>query len=106
MATAPALGPGVWVQLNPSKESPRAGKPSAEEQTIGIVKQMFTAEGESYYQVVWNPGDATPKTATYHADELTPLDQQTADKIRQQISSGSYQANLPQQSSEYQSPTL
>lgn len=106
MTAAPALGPGVWVQLNPSKDSPRSKDPSAQEQTIGIVKQAFTTQGEQYYQVVWNPGDANPKTANYHANELTPLDQQTADKIRQEISSGTYQPNLPQKASEYQSPTL
>src|SRR5215472_8434474 len=106
MAQAPTLGPGVWVQLNPSTDSPRAGKPSPEEETIGKVMQAFTAEGDQYYQVVWNPGDASPKTATYHADQLTPLDQQQADQIRQQMSQGTYQPNLPQQSSEYQAPLL
>jgi hypothetical protein len=106
MATTPVLAPGGWVQLNPSTESPRAGKPSAEEMTIGMVKQQFTAQGKQYYQVIWNPGDANPKSGLYHEDELTPLDQQTANQIRQQMGQGDYQANLPEQGSNYQQPTL
>jgi hypothetical protein len=107
MATAPVLAPGGWVQLNPSTDSPRAGKPSATEQTIGKVTQVFTQEGEQYYQVVWNPGDANPKTAIYHGDQLTALDQQTANTIRQQLAAGTYQpGNLPQPSSNYKSPLL
>jgi len=106
MTAAPTLATGAWVQLNPSTESPRAMKPSATEQTIGIVKQVFTQQGEQYYQVVWNPGDANPKTAIYHANELTPLDQQTATKIRQQLASGTYQPNTPESSTDYKSPIL
>jgi len=106
MANAPALTTGGWVQLNPSTDSPRAGKPSAQEQTIGKVMQVFTQEGEQYYQVVWNPGDANPKSAIYRQDQLTPIDEQQATQIRQQMAQGNYQANLPQQSSNYQAPPL
>lgn len=106
MATAPPLAVGGWVQLNPSTDSPRANKPSATEQTIGTIKGVFTQEGDQYYQVVWNPGDANPKTGIYRAEQLTSLDQQTANGIRQQLAQGNYQANLPQPGSNYQSPTL
>jgi hypothetical protein len=106
MANAPTLGPGVWVQLNSTTESPRAGKPSAEEQTIGKVMQAFSSEGDQYYQVIWNPGDMNPKTGLYKANELTSLDQQTADQIRQQIAAGTYQPNIQKQGSNYQEPTL
>ena len=106
MATAPALVTGGWVQLNPSTESTRAKNPSAEEQTIGKIMQVFTSQGEQYYQVIWNPGDANPKSAIYHGNELTALDQQQANQIRQQMAQGDYQANLPEQGSNYQSPLL
>jgi hypothetical protein len=106
MTTTPTLAPGAWVQINPSKDSPRAKTPSATEQTIGIIKQTFTAQGEQFYQVVWNPGDANPKTSIYHQDQLTVLDQQQANQIRQQVASGDYQSSMPEPSSEYQSPIL
>lgn len=104
--TAPTLAPGTWVQLNPSTESPRAGKPSAEEQTIGKITQSFMTQGEKFYQVVWNPGDMNPKTGTYREKELTELTQQQAQSIRQSIAAGNYQASLPQQGSNYQAPEL
>lgn len=104
--TAATLSPGTYVQLNPSTESTRAGKPSAEEQTIGKITQSFTAQGGKYYQVVWNPGDMNPKVGTYHENELTELTQQQAQQIMQQMANGSYTPNLPQQGSNYQAPGL
>jgi hypothetical protein len=106
MATTPALAPGGWVQLNPATESPRAAKPGAAEKTIGIIRQVFTSQGQQYYQVTWNPGDANPETSLYHPEELTALDQQTANQIRQKMAQGDYQANLSEQGSDYQQPTL
>lgn len=106
MATAPPLAVGGWVQINPATDSPRAGKPAPQEQTIGTIKGMFTQEGDQYYQVVWNPGDANPKTGIYKAEQLTSLDPQTANGIRQQLAQGNYVPNTPQSSTNYQSPTL
>ena len=85
MAQQPTLAPGVQVQINPSTDSARAGKPSPEEQGIGIIKQVFTAQGDQMYLVVWNPGDKTPKTGTYRAEQLTPLSQQQATNLTNQM---------------------
>jgi hypothetical protein len=86
MAT-PTLAPGAWVQINTTNDPARAEKPSAEEQGIGLVRQVFTAEGNKYFQVVWNPGDALPKVGNYLEKQLTVLDQQQAASLRNQMSS-------------------
>lgn len=106
MANAPPLGPGIYVQYNPSKDSPRSQGPSGPEQTIGIVRQVFKQGGQDYYQVIWNPGDAYPKSAMYTASQLTPLTQQDASKILTQLQQGTYTPNLPKQSSEYVAPPI
>lgn len=104
MAQKPQLGVGGWVQYNPSFDSPRAKSASGPEQTIGLVRQAFMSEGQQWYQVVWNPGDMNPKQGLYKAEQLTPLDNQEAQKILNQLSVGTYQSNLPQQSSQYVNP--
>jgi len=107
MANQPVLAPGAWVQLNPSSQSPRAKGPSASEKTIGIVKQQIQAQGKQYFQVVWNPGAANPDMALYTADQLTPLDQQTASQLRGQLAQGEdISSNVPPASSTYQQPPI
>lgn len=106
MANTPVLGPGAYVQYNPSKDSPRAQGPSGPEQTIGIVRQVFTQQGGQYFQVIWNPGDAYPKQGMYTASQLKPLTQQESSQILTQLQQGRYQPNLPKQSSEYVSPPI
>ena len=100
------MATGSYVQYNATTQSPLSPGPSAAEQTIGIVRQLFMSQGKQFAQVVWNPGDANPKTGIYHADQLTALDQQTAQQIRQQIAAGTYQPSTPQSSTDYKSPTL
>jgi len=77
--TLPAVG--SYVQYDVTTQSPLAPLPSAAEQTIGIIRQLFTAQGSQYAQVVWNPGSATPQTGLYTADQLCPLTQQQAADI-------------------------
>lgn len=97
---------GGYVQYDPTSDSPLANPPSAAEQTIGIVRQLFSAQGEQYAQVVWNPGSATPKTALYHAKQLTPISQQQAVDLTNQMNEGTYQPDLGAQSSNYEQPTV
>ena len=68
---------GQWVQYDVTQQDPRAPKPTVEEQTIGVVKQSFMAEGQPYYQVVWNPGGMYPKTALYREKQLKAVDRKT-----------------------------
>lgn len=100
-----AITPGTYVQINPANDPLRAKKPGAEEMGLGIVKQAFTTQGEQYYQVVWNPGDQYPKTGIYHENQLTQLSPQDAQKIIQEMSSGTYTPSLPQPGSNYQEPS-
>jgi hypothetical protein len=102
-STSPQIG--QWVSYNPSFDSPRAAAPSGEEQGIGLVRQSMNAQDGTYYQVVWNPGDNNPKSAWYHANQLTPLSQQDAQNIAQQMANGQT-PSLPTQSSQYQQPTV
>lgn len=91
MATqSPALPIGSWVQYNVTTQSPRAGLPTTDEQTIGKITQSFTAQGGQFYQVVWNPGGANPKTGLYHADQLTCLTQTQANSITSALANGTF----------------
>lgn len=79
MATQnPTLPVGQWVSYNATTQDPRAPLPSPDEQGIGIIRQAFTQGDGNYYQVVWNPGAATPKSALYHENQLNALTQQAA----------------------------
>lgn len=108
MATQnPALPVGAYVQYNPANDSPRSQAPSVIEQTIGIVRQSFTQQGEPYYMVVWNPGDKRPRVGTYHADQLNVLSKTQAQTVLQQLSAGTYQpTSSQQQSTSYTQPNL
>lgn len=108
MATQnPLLPVGQWVQYNVSVQSPRAELPSVAEQTIGSIRQAFTAQGKTFYQVVWNPGDANPETGLYTDDQLCALTQQQATAIRQQIACGTYQPNMSgTPGADYQQPNI
>lgn len=97
---------GSWVQYNPTTQSPLSPGPDAAEQTIGIVRQLFTAQGTQYAQVVWNPGSQTPETALYTCDQLTPISQQQAVDITNQMNAGTYTPDLGTPSSNYQQPTV
>lgn len=87
--TAPSVG--AWVQFNPNAQSIFAPKPTPTEATIGLVRQLFTAEGQQFYQVVWNPGSAFPQTGLYTIDQLCVLTQQDAATIMNELNSGTYQ---------------
>jgi len=108
MATQnPLLPNGQWVQYNPATDSPLSPKASLPEQTIGIVRQSFTQGDGPYYQVVWNPGSMYPKTALYHASQLTALDQSQANNILQQLAAGTYQPpTAAQPGASYQQPNI
>src|SRR5215475_13295041 len=93
-SAAPTIGIGSWVQLNPTTQDPRAPQPDLAEQTIGIVRQSFVSQGKQMYQVVWNPGEARPQSALYTDDQLTPLDPQAANEIKNPLAAGTYQPSL------------
>lgn len=65
--------------------------PSAAENTIGLVRQGFLAQGAPYYQVVWNPGSMYPETGLYSEQQLTVLSQQQAQQITTALAQGTYQ---------------
>lgn len=102
-----ALPVGQWVQYNVAVQDPRAPLPDISEQTIGIVRNAFMGQGQQYYQVVWNPGEATPKSALYTEDQLCPLDQQTAQQITSQLASGTFTPSMTgTPGSQYQQPSI
>lgn len=105
MATTPTLAVGSYVQYQPSQDSPRSQNPSTVESGIGVVRQMFTMKGETFYQVVWNPGDKFPKQALYRSSELSPVNQQQANDIMAKISAGTYNNPLTS-GSDYQQPAI
>lgn len=79
---------GGYVQYNSAVQNPQAPGPDAAEQTIGIVRSLFTAQGTQYAQVVWNPGSANPETALYTCDQLCPISQQQAMDLINQMNCG------------------
>lgn len=81
---------GSWVQVNPSAQNLLAPKPTPSELTIGLVRQLFSAEGQQYYQVVWNPGSAFPETGLYTVDQLCTLTDQAVNQIMCQLNEGTY----------------
>lgn len=106
--TAPTnpMTQGGYVQYNPTVQSPLSPPPSAAEETIGIVRQLFSAQGEQYAQVVWNPGSARPETGLYHANQLCPISQKQAVDLTNQMNAGTYQPSLGTPSSNYEQPTV
>lgn len=82
---------GGYVQYNPTTQDPRAPGPDNAEQTIGIVRQLFTAQGKKFAQVVWNPGSQYPETALYTEDQLCPISQQQAVDLVNAMNSGTYE---------------
>ena len=103
---APQLALGSYVQYNVTTQSPLAQGPSPAEQTSGIVRQFFTAQGKQYAQVVWNPGSQFPDTGLYTADQLCAITQQQAADITCQMNAGTYTPDLGTPSSNYQQPTV
>ena len=107
MATQnPALPPGQWVQYNVTTQNPRAALPTKEEQGIGQVRQSFSKTDGQYYQVVWNPGDARPKSALYHEDQLCPLDQKQAQSLITDMNQGQYTPPGGEPGSAFQQPNV
>lgn len=103
---APALAIGSYVQYNAANDNPQSAPPSSDEGTVGLIRQSFFQEGEPYYQVVWNPGDAFPKSAIYHEDQLCGITQQQASDIMQQIAAGTFTPSAQTPGSAYQQPTI
>jgi hypothetical protein len=102
MATQnPLPQPGQWVQLAPVPSTWKHPLPTAQEQTIGRVRQAFTQQGETFYQIVWLPGTQHPETGLYRADQLTCITDQQATNVANQLASGS----LPIQSGNPTQPT-
>jgi hypothetical protein len=97
---------GSYVQYNVTTQSPLSPMPTAAEETIGIVRQLFTAQGKRYAQVVWNPGSAKPETGLYTEDQLCPISQQQAVDLTNQMNEGTYQPPSGTPSSNYQQPTV
>jgi len=85
---------GQWVQYNVGPQDPRAPLPSLAEQTIGIIRSSYTSQGKPYYNVVWNPGEAYPKSALYTEEQLCALDPQAANEIKNQLAAGTYTPSL------------
>lgn len=81
---------GSWVQFNPMAQNVLAPTPTPSELTVGLVRQLFTAEGKQFYQVVWNPGSAFPETGLYTIDQLCTLSDQAVNGIMNQLNSGTY----------------
>lgn len=106
MAATPTLGSGSWVQYNVTTQSPLSALPTAAEQTIGLIRTAFTAEGKQYFQVVWNPGSQTPETGLYTEDQLCAITQQQAADITNKMNSGSWQPSGGTPSSNYQQPAV
>jgi len=106
MATnSPLLPPGQQVKYNATTQDPRATGPSTDEQGIGVIRQSFTKADGPYYQVVWNPGSNRPKSALYHQDQLTPLDQQQAQELMGNLAQGQL-ADVGQPGSNFQQPNV
>lgn len=103
---APALSVGSYVQYNAANDNPNSAPPSSQEGTVGLIRQAFFQQGEPYYQVVWNPGDARPKTAIYHEDQLCSITSKQAQDIMQQIAAGVYTPSAQTPGSGYQQPTI
>lgn len=100
------MSTGSWVQYNVTTQSPLSPMPSAAEQTIGLVRQLFTAQGKQYAQVVWNPGSQYPETGLYTSDQLCAITQQQAVDLTNQMNSGDYSPNLGTPSSNYKQPSV
>jgi len=96
---------GQRVKYNATTQDPRAAPPAPQEQGIGVVRQSFTRSDGPYYQVVWNPGDANPKSALYHGSQLTPLDQQQAQELISSLQQGQM-ADTGTPGSSYQQPSI
>lgn len=64
---------GQNVQYNTGVASTNRTQPDLDEQGTGVIKQIFNQQGETFYQVVWNPGSNKPKVALYRASELSPV---------------------------------
>jgi hypothetical protein len=97
---------GGYVQYNATTQSPLSPAPSAAEQTIGIVRQLFTAQGKRFAQVVWNPGSRTPETGLYTEDQLCAISQQQAVDLTNQMNEGTYQPPDGASSSNYEQPAV
>lgn len=107
-STAPTtpMQTGAYVQYNPTTQNPLSPPPSAAEETIGIVRQLFTAQGQQYAQVVWNPGSQTPETGLYTCDQLCPISQQQAADLVNQMNCGDYTPPSGQLGSNYTQPSV
>jgi hypothetical protein len=99
---------GSWVQYNVTTQSPLSALPTAAENTIGLVRQAFTAQGKQFLQVVWNPGAMLPQTGLYTSDQLCPITQQQAANIQAEMNAGTYDPSKPQGTpgSNYQQPEV
>jgi hypothetical protein len=105
-SSTPSLATGSYVQYNAATQSPLAPGPSAAEQTLGIIRQFFTAQGQQYAQVVWNPGSQFPNTGLYTTDQLCGITQQQAADITNQMNAGTYQPSTTTPGSDYQQPAI
>jgi len=106
--SSPPPSVGSWVQYNVTDQSPLSALPTAAENTIGIVRQVFSAQGQQFMQVVWNPGSSTPESALYTADQLCPITSQQAANIQASMNAGTYDPTQPQgvPGSNYQQPAV
>lgn len=104
--TADPLTTGSYVQYNVTTQSPLSPAPSAAEQTIGLVRQLFTAQGKQFAQVVWNPGSQFPETGLYTSDQLCAITQQQAVDLTNQMNAGTYAPPSGTPSSNYTQPSV
>ena len=106
--TAPStpMAVGTYVQYNPTTQDPLAPAPTAGENTIGIVRQLFSAQGQQFAQVVWNPGNIRPETGLYKCDQLTPMSQKEAVDAVNAMNEGTYEPPQGQLGSNYQQPSV
>lgn len=104
--STPQLATGSYVQYNVTTQNPQAPGPSPAEQTIGIIRQFFTAQGQQYAQVVWNPGSQFPDTGLYTADQLCAITQQQAADLTNQMNAGTYEPPGGTLGSNYTQPSV
>lgn len=97
---------GGYVQYNATTQNPQSPPPAAAEETIGIVRQLFTAQGKQFAQVVWNPGSARPETGLYTVDQLCAISQKQAQDLVNQMNEGTYKPPSQQVGSNFQEPDI
>jgi hypothetical protein len=78
------------MNMQPYESKPHPPYPSVEERTVGVVRSGYVAQGQQFYQVVWNPRGNRPETGMYTIDQLVPLTAQQIQTINAEMNTGAY----------------